>query len=150
MHIAYVHARDPLLACKLRQGEEEPAPAGSEPPLVGAEFRRSIARNIIDQCLGKAFDQRVEECRQQRLAYRFAAQHCIRTLDSLIHVEFAVHDPGDKAADVTWHGGEEPAPVVMDTWARGMHTSQDDWSSWLHIPVYFISHRCAGMGMCVL
>jgi hypothetical protein len=104
----------------LYQGEEEKAPEESnEEPIVGADFRRSIAQSIIAECLGKRFDQRVEECRQQRLSYKFAAQHCVRTLDALIHVSFSVHDPSDKAVDATWHGGEEPAPVVMDTWARG-------------------------------
>eukprot|EP00961_Rhodomonas_salina_P174724 2356777-Rhodomonas_salina.1 len=37
----------------------------------------------------------------------------------LINVHFIDHDRGDRAAEPSWDGGEEPAPAAIDTWGRG-------------------------------
>ena len=106
------------------EGEEaEAAPPADEnapPPLKGKEFREDIAKSIIDLALGKMFDERQEECRMRRLAYKFTAQHAIRTLDALVEVHFASHDTGDAYEEASWDAGTEPSSGAMDSWGRGV------------------------------
>ena len=63
------------------EGEEAPEPepeddeeAAGRPPLVGDNFRRGLAGDIIDICLGALFDEEQERSRVRRLTYQFAAQ----------------------------------------------------------------------------
>ena len=109
------------------EGEEaaEPEPADDEeaagrPPLLGDDFRRRLAGDMMDLCLGELFDQEQERSRVRRLTYQFAAQHAMGTLDTLVKVLFLQHDEGDQAADPSWSAGDEPVPAVVDTWGRGV------------------------------
>jgi len=108
------------------EGDEaaEPQADGDEaagrPPLIGDDFRRQLALDMIDICMGVLFDEEQERSRVRRLTYQFAAQHAMGTLDTLVHVLFLQHDKGDQTADPSWAAGEEPTPAVVDTWGRGV------------------------------
>eukprot|EP00802_Teleaulax_amphioxeia_P005873 Tamp_05877.p1 GENE.Tamp_05877~~Tamp_05877.p1 ORF type:complete len:818 (-),score=285.58 Tamp_05877:401-2806(-) len=108
------------------EGEEPPEPeadddeAAGRPPLIGDDFRRQLALDMIDICMGKLFDEEQERSRVRRLTYQFAAQHAMGSLDTLVNVLFLQHDKGDQAADPSWAAGDEPMPAVVDTWGRGV------------------------------
>ena len=93
------------------EGEDAAPPedggAAGRPPLFGDDFRRGLARDIIDICMGKLFDEEQERCRARRLTYQFAAQYAMGTIDTLINVLFLQHDKGDVATDASWAAGDD-------------------------------------------
>ena len=98
------------------EAEDDDQDAAGQPPLLGDDFRRRLAGDMIDLCLGELFDEEQERSRVRRLTYQFAAQHAMGSLDTLVRVLFLAHDEGDQAADPSWSATTKPLPSLA--WGR--------------------------------